>query len=262
LPRRWAPGELLELLGPMWAEKHETGKRLVQRVGAVFDFAAGAGIWQGPNPTQGLRRALPKVRAQVENFAAMPWQDVPTLWGAMSDTSMTARALGFLILTAARPGEVRGARWAEIDREAGLWTIPAERMKGREAHTVPLAPPAVALLRAVEGYGDELVFPSPQAARRGPAERPLSAAGFERVLSRHGAGAFTAHGFRTSFRTWAAEVAGADREVAELCLAHRIGNKVEQAYNRTSLLDRRRVLMTRWAEHVTGAAGARVVHLR
>jgi integrase len=255
--------QLVDVLAPLWAEKHETGRRLLQRIGAIFETEIAAQRHPGPNPTQGMRRALPKVRAEVAHHAAMPWQEVPGFYARLVEGgTVTGRALAFAILTAARSGEVRGACWAEIDMDGALWIIPAGRMKTREAHEVPLPGPAVQLLDGVKGLGDDLVFPSPSAARKdASAERPLSSVGFDRVLRRLDAGAATAHGFRTSFRSWCADN-GVDRELAELCLAHRIGSAVEQAYQRSSLLDRRRVLVERWAQHVTGQDAARVVSLR
>ena len=155
-------------------------------------------------------------------------------------------------MTAVRSGEARGARWAEIEREGPggpVWTIPAARMKAGKAHRVPLAPPAVALLDELRGLDAELVFPSN--ARRGrPA--PLTAEALARILRRIGAAEATStHGLRSTFRDWAGET-GHPRELAELCLAHRIGNVTEQAYARSYILARRRVLMDAWARHVTG----------
>jgi integrase len=249
---------LLELLGPMWSTKHETAKRALQRIGAVYDYLHGAGLYAGQNPTLGLRRALPKVRAKTENFASMEWEAVPAFFAALGDRpSLTSAALQFLILTACRSGEIRGARWQEI--EGDVWTIPEERMKARREHVVPLTPAALGVLEAVRGHHDDLVFPS--ASRTGEVQ-PLSDAAFDRLLkNRMGVKGATPHGFRTSFRSWAADH-GADREVAELCLAHRIGSEVEQAYQRSNLLNRRRALLERWAQHVEGKAPSKVVSLR
>lgn len=225
-------------------------------------YGDGENLYAGPNPTAGRRRALPKVRTDTEHFEAMPWQDVPGLFRRLSDrTSVTAAALQFIILTAARSGEVRGARWAEIDTEARLWTTPAERMKARREHVVPLSPAALGVIERVRGLSPELVFPSPQRKPGRTTDSPLSSVAFDRLLrQRMQVEGATAHGFRTSFRSWCGDQ-GVDREVAELNLAHRIGNEVEQAYSRSDLIERRRVVMARWADHVTGAAGAKVVQL-
>jgi integrase len=257
------PVQLLELFGPMWTAQHETAKRLLQRLGAIYEHAAASGLYTGQNPTTGLRRALPKVQGTTAHFSAMPWQDVPAFFARLTARrSTTAAALAFGILTAARSGEVRGARWAEIDLEAGTWTIPAQRMKARRPHVVPMSDPAIAVLDRMRGLSPDLVFPSPQRVRDGhAADRPLSSVAVDRLLGRMGVQDATAHGFRTSFRTWCGDH-GVDREIAELSLAHRIGNAVEQAYARSDLLDRRRGVMARWAQHVAGEAGPRVVELR
>ena len=253
------PTQLLDLLGPMWSTKHETAKRALQRIGAVYDYLHGAGLYAGQNPTLGLRRALPKVRAKTENFASMEWEAVPAFFAALGDRpSLTSAALQFLILTACRSGEIRGARWQEIDPKEATWTIPAERMKARREHVVPLTPAALGILNKVQLFSDDLVFPSPT---KTGGEMPLSDAAFDRLLKRMEVKGATPHGFRTSFRSWAADH-GADREVAELCLAHRIGSEVEQAYQRSNLLSRRRALLERWAQHVEGKAPSKVVNLR
>lgn len=254
---------LLDLIGPMWSTKHETAKRALQRVGAVYDYLTGAGLYMGPNPTQGLRRALPKVRNKTENFASMDWQSVPDFFQSLAQRpSLSARALQFLILTACRSGEVRGALWQEIDYAEATWAIPSERMKARRPHVVPLSPEALGVLERAKGFSDVLVFPSPSPRKgRGTTEKQLSDAAFDRLLKRMEIEGATPHGFRTSFRSWAADQ-GADREVAELCLAHRIGSEVEQAYQRSNLLARRRALMERWAHHVVGTEQSKVVSLR
>jgi integrase len=163
--------------------------------------------------------------------------------------------LEFVILTAARSGEVRGATWDEIDLQARTWTIPAERMKSSRPHRVPLSAQAVTLLERVPRIGDEtLVFPS---AREG---RPISDMTISAVLRRMGLGHFTVHGFRSSFRDWAAEQTNYPREICELALAHAVGEKVERAYQRSDLLEKRTRLMQDWAAHCERpAAGESVV---
>lgn len=251
--------DLVQVLGPIWADKHDTARRLLQRLVAVYESAIAGGTYEGSNPTVGLRRALPRVRAETEHFGAMDWRDVPAFHAQLIERdAITARALRFIILTACRSGEMRGATWDELDLEAALWTVPAARMKSRRVHEVPLSADAVALVEGMRGLSSHLVFPSPQSQ---DGTRQMSSVALDRLLQRMGAEGVTPHGFRTSFRSWAADQ-GADRELAELCLAHRIGSEVEQAYQRSSLIDRRRVLMDQWARHVTGGTAARVVELR
>lgn len=191
---------------------------------------------------------------------AMPWQDVPEFYARlMQRESVSAAALASSILTSCRPGEARGALWSEI--QAKTWTIPPERMKARRAHVVPLTDPALAVLDRMQGLSPELVFVSPQRGRREHTNKPLSNMAIDALLRRMGITEATPHGFRTSFRTWCGDH-GVDRELAELSLAHRIGSSVEQAYSRGDLLDRRRAVMARWADHVTGNEPQRVVALR
>ena len=162
-------------------------------------------------------------------------------------------AMRFLVLTAARSGEVRGATWSEINLEAREWRIPAERMKGHAEHRVPLSAAALAVLEQARALddGSGLVFPSP--ARPG---RPLSSMSLTKVLRDTGlASKATVHGFRTCFRTWASEKTDADHAVMELALAHRVGSAVEQAYARSDLLAKRRRLMDRWAAYLSGSKG-------
>lgn len=256
-----SPPEIVECLTPIWISHNDTAKRLRQRIASVFDWAIETGAFSGLNPIAGKQRALPRVKRETEHMPAMPWPDVPAFYVALEEReAVSARALQFLILTATRSSETRGARWGEI--EGDVWTIPAERMKTRAAHRVPLSEPALALLEQVRGLDPGLIFPSPQ-RRRGPdytpSGKPMSAQVFARLYDRANIEGATTHGFRTSFRNWCAEAAGADREIAELCLSHRIGSAVEQAYNRTDLLERRRVLMDQWGRHVTGKATAEKV---
>lgn len=257
-----AAGDLLDVLAPLWTDRNDTAGRLLQRIGAIYERAAATGRYQGANPTAGIRRALPKVRTATKHMPAMPWQDVPEFYARLIEReSVAAAALAFSILTAARPGEARGALWSEIDLEANTWTIPPERMKARRAHVVPLTDPALAVLDRMQGLSPELVFVSPQRAQREHTNNPLSNMAIDALLRRMGITEATPHGFRTSFRTWCGDH-GVDRELAELSLAHRIGSSVEQAYSRSDLLDRRRAVMARWADHVTGAEPQRVVELR
>jgi integrase len=255
--------DVLEVLSPIWAKKNDTAQRIRQRMAAVFQWAKGAGHYFGENPANAVAEALPRVRSKVKHMEAMPWQDVPAFMLQLAQRdAVSARALEFLILTAKRSGEVRGARWAEIDGD--VWTIPAERMKMHEEHRVPLTPAALAVLEAMRGLDPVFVFPSPQAHRKGPARPagPMSDMVFKGLFLRMERAGLTAHGFRTSFRTWAQDSAKADRDVAEACLAHAEGNAVVRAYARSDLLDRRRVLMEAWDRYCTGRAGQVVELIR
>ena len=235
------------VLEPIWREKPETASRLRGRIESVLDFAAARGWRTGENPArwrghlENLFPARAKIAA-VEHHAALPWQDVPAFLGELAAAKgIAALALRFLILTAARTGEVIGATWGEIDMTAKTWTIPAERMKARTEHRVPLSAGAVAILEAVKPFkrgDDKPVFPSPSV---GSLSNMTLAAVMKRLKR-----AETVHGFRSSFRDWAAETTTWPREICEAALAHTIGG-VEAAYRRGDLFDKRRQLMTEWA---------------
>ena len=188
---------------------------------------------------------MPAVKRRPEHMAAFPWQEVPEF---MSDLAMregvSARTLEFLILTAARSGEARGARWTEIDRQA--WTVPGNRMKRGVPHRVPLSSEAGAVLEKVKGLDDVLVFPS-RTTRSDGAAREQSVMVFKALLKRMGRDGFTVHGFRSAFRDWCSECAHVEREVAEAALSHATGNDVERAYARSDLFERRRTLMNEWS---------------
>lgn len=239
--------QVLAVLEPLWHVKTETASRLRGRVEAVLDWATGRGFRSGPNPARwkgSLATCLPapgKV-AKVEHHAALPLGEVGAFMQTLREQAgMGARALEFAILTAARSGEVRGALWAEIDRGAAVWTVPADRMKASKEHRVPLSNAALALLDALPRIaGDELVFP----AQRGGmlSDMTLSA-----VLRRMKVDAVP-HGFRSTFRDWCSERTNYPREAAEMALAHAIGDKVEAAYRRGDLFEKRRLMMADWAQ--------------
>ncbi len=244
---------VLRVLEPIWKEKPETASRLRGRLERILDWATVRGYRTGDNPArwrghlQALLPAKTKVRA-VRHHAALPWRDLPGFMAALREREgVAARALEFLILTAARSGEVRGARWDEIDRQARIWTVPAERMKARRPHRVPLSDRALAILEAMRPLADDaatgLVFPG---LKRG---RPLSDVSLAKVLKRMGRDDLTVHGFRSTFRDWAAEATAYPREVAEQALAHAISDKVEAAYRRGDLFEKRRRLMEDWASY-------------
>ncbi len=245
--------DVLSVLTPIWASKNDTARRVKQRVSVIFDWAKGKGHYHNENPVNGVERVLPPVKKRAEHMPALPWADVPSFFADLGEREgVSARCLSFLILTCVRSGEVRGARWSEI--QGDVWGIPAERMKGGVAHRVPLCDGALGVLEAVRGLDEDLIFPSAQRGPKSPA-RQMSDTVFKRLQDRMGCEGFTVHGFRSSFRDWCSESAHADREVAEAALAHSFGNKVEQAYARSDLFERRRSLMDAWGRFVTGQAG-------
>ena len=242
--------EVRDVLLPIWLEKPVTARRLRQRIGTVLDWAATKGHREGENPVRGVEKGLPKQKDATGHFAAMPYDDVPAFLDALREIDQTGPvvklALEFLILTAARSGEMRGAVWREFDLAAKLWTIPGPRMKAGKPHVVPLAPRAVAVLEQARKLArkpddpDALVF---EGSKPG---KPMSDMTLTMLLRRMKLEA-TAHGFRSAFRDWTAETTNTPSDVAEMALAHTIKNKVEAAYRRGDLLEKRRVLMELWA---------------
>ena len=241
-------------LRPLWHEKPETATRLRGRIEAVLDCAAVQGWRDGANPARWrghLDKLFPrraKVRP-VEHHAALPWQDIGAFMVTLRQREATAaRALELAILTAARSGEVLGMRWSEVDLTGAVWTVPKERMKAGREHRVPLSPAAVAVLRGMltlseaAEESDPLVFPGQRE------RRPLSVMAMTMALRRMERGDITPHGFRSTFRDWAGETTAHAREVVEQALAHRLGDKVEQAYARGDLFQKRRKLMEDWAD--------------
>lgn len=243
-----------DVLTPIWLEIPETARRVRQRIGAVLDHAHAIGLRETEAPMRALvaGKGLPRQPARTDHFAAMPYADVPAFLTALDATPkagpVVKALLRFVVLTASRSGEARGATWGEIDLDAATWTVPAERMKAGRQHVVPLSPPALAVLeRAKEWRTDTgpeaYIFPGERTGR------PVSDMALTMVLRRMDTGV-TAHGFRSSFRDWAAECTDFPREVAELSLAHTVGNAVERAYRRSDLLDKRRALMAAWADYL------------
>jgi integrase len=243
---------VLGLLKPLWTRAPETGSRVRGRIEMVLDAAAARGLrnrntlnpatWRGH-----LDKLLPKRSkvAPVEHFAALDWRAAAAFMARLRQmTSISARALELLILTAVRSGEVRGARWSEIDLERKVWTIPSERMKGRREHRVPLSESAVRLLQYMGQFGShpsDLVFPGSRS------RSVLSDVVMARALKMAGGDGVTTHGMRSTFRTWAGEMTAHPREVIEMALAHRLGDAAEQAYARGDLFEKRRRLMSDWA---------------
>ena len=233
-----------ECLVAIWLKKPETARRVKQRIGMVLDWAYASGMRATEAPMRSLSRALPRQPKQDGHFVAMPYEDVPVFMESLRKRSSVPRlALEFLILCASRSGEVRGAKLSEIDFNAKLWTIPAERMKVGKEHIVPLTDAALDVLDRARPYYakcSDLIFPGQNVLK------PLSDMTLLKIL-RYAELPFTVHGFRSSFRDWAAEQSRFPGEVAEAALAHTVANKVEAAYWRTNYLDKRRDLMRDWA---------------
>jgi integrase len=254
-------GLVLKALEPIWTAKPETANRVRGRIESVLDWATARGYRKGENPARWrghLENLLPgksKVR-RVKHHAALPHVEIANFMAQLQQQEgVAARALEFTILTAARTGEVLGARWSEINFAERLWTVPAERMKSGKEHRVPLSDTALAILEQMQAIRqDDFVFPG------GKARRPMSNMAMAMTLRRTGRGEMTVHGFRSSFRDWAAERTGFPAEVAEMALAHTVGDKVAAAYRRGDLFQKRRQLMDAWARYCAAPApGGKVV---
>lgn len=234
----------------LWSTKAETANRLRGRIESVLDWAATRKYRSGENPARWkghLDNLLPhrsKVQ-KVKHHAALPWREIAPFVDALrKQVGVAARALELAILTAARSGEVRLATWSEFDLDAGLWVVPADRMKAGKEHRVPLTSEALAVLEAMrETSTGELVFPGMRSGK------PLSDMTLTAVLKRMERADLTAHGFRSTFRDWAAEATEYPHEMAEMALAHTVGNKVEAAYRRGDMFEKRRRMMNDWAAH-------------
>ncbi len=238
---------VLQILEPIWVTKTETASRLRGRIENVLDWAKARGYRSDENPARWrghLDKLLsaPEKTTRIVHHPAVPVNDAAAFYAALHQrTGMSARALEFALLTAARSGEVRHATWPELDLDAGLWVIPAERMKARKEHRVPLSKQALQILRDLPRLeGSEFVFPAPRAGA-------LSDMALTGVMRRMGL-AFVPHGLRSTFRDWTAERTSYPRDLAEMALAHTVGNKVEAAYRRGDMLERRSALMQTWAD--------------
>jgi integrase len=245
--------DALDVLKPLWHTRPETANRVRGRCERVWDFAKARGHCSGENPFRWrghLDKLLPKrARLTRGHHKAMPFVELPAFVVCLRAMQGVApRVLEFTILTAARSGEVLGARWDEIDLQSKLWTVPAERMKGGREHRVPLSDRAVGILRGLnQARMSDFVFPG---FKRG---FPLSSMALEAVLRRAKVDV-TTHGFRSSFRDWAGDKTPCARDVVEAALAHAIENKTEAAYRRSDALEKRRKLMATWAAYCNSPA--------
>ena len=236
--------EVVEALSPIWLEKPETAKRVRQRIGTVLDWAKAKGYRDTDNPVKAVLRALPKPPRREKHHASLPYRDLPDFLEQLRSAEMngsTRLALEFLILTATRTGEVIGAKWPEIDLLKQEWIIPADRMKANREFRVPLSNRAIKVLREAQAQSSsEYVFPGQDAGK------PLSQMALLMLLRRMKMD-ITTHGFRSTFRDWAAEQTNFPREICESALAHTVKNKTEAAYLRTDQFAKRRKLMDAWA---------------
>lgn len=235
-----------DVLIAIWLEKNETARRVRQRIGMVIDWAIAKNYRAHPLPMNAINKSLPKVRNRQKHLAALHYSKVAAFVGKLRERESIGRlAFEFLILTAARSGEVRGALWSEIDLTERTWTIPAERMKADVEHIVPLSDAALDVLKRARVHkedGNDLVFPG---TRHG---KPMSDMTLTKICRDAEIDAVP-HGFRSSFRDWVSEETDFDRDVAEMALAHTIANPVEAAYRRGKLLQKRRKLMNLWADY-------------
>lgn len=249
-------GLVLRILEPIWKSKTETASRLRGRIETVLDWASSRGYRSGDNPARWrghLENLLPqrsKVR-RVTHHAALHYTNIGAFMAALrTQTAIAPRALEFLILTATRTSETIGAAWREIDFQARIWTIPAERIKAGKEHRVPLTKQAVAILVEMKAEQSAAGLDAfPYVFRGIRKAEPLSNMSMLKLLERMGRSDITVHGFRSTFRDWAAECTTYPREVAEMALAHAIGDKVEAAYRRGDLFEKRKAMMADWAQY-------------
>lgn len=239
--------DIAQALKPIWQSKAETARRVRQRIGTVLDYSKAKGWRATEAPMRAVSTLLNGIKQpKGRNFPSMPYADVPAFISVLRDgrASPSVLALEFLILTAARSGEVRGATWKEMDIAGARWNVPSERMKMGQEHSVPLSERALAILKEAEAHSDQepdrIVFP-------GLRRQPLSDMTLSKVLRTKSGPAYTVHGFRSSFRDWCAEQ-GHSNDWAEAALSHTVANKVEAAYRRTKFFDQRIGLMESWSE--------------
>jgi integrase len=257
---------VMKVLDPLWETKTETASRLRGRIETILNWAATRGYRQGENPARWrghLENLLPKKTkvVSVQHHAALPYSEIGGFAAVLREQpGIAARALEFAILTATRTDEAIGAEWREINMAERLWTIPAVRMKGRREHRVPLSDAALAILEAMAAVRvSGLVFPGAQP------NRSIHIGALRQVLAeRMQRTDVTVHGFRSTFRDWAAERSAFPSEIAEMALAHQVGSEVERAYRRSDLFDKRRKLMEGWAAYygATAPEEGQIVPLR
>ena len=240
--------DVLKVIDPIWKTKPETASRVRGRIETILDSAKARGYREGENPARWrghLEQVLPaRTRLSRGHHKAIPYQEIPQFVGRLHQReAVTALALEFTLLTAARSGEVLGATWNEIDFDKMAWIIPANRMKAAKEHRVPLVARAVEIIELLRPLGSDWLFPASGGGK-------LSSMAMTMLMRRMQVDA-TVHGFRSSFRDWVAECTNHGHEVAEMALAHTIESRVEKAYRRGDLLEKRRALMSDWASYCT-----------
>lgn len=239
---------VMTILKPIWEDKTETATRVRQRIENILDWATASGFRTAANPAKWKGHldqllAKPTKVKTVRHHRALPYSEIYTFMSELRKVkNTTSRCLEFTILTAARTSEAINARWDEFDLDAGIWTVPASRIKAGREHRVPLSSAALKVLKSQKGQDSTYVFPG---TRKG---KPLNNIAMLKYVQKSGKDV-TVHGFRSTFRDWAAECSSHPREVAEMALAHRIGDATEQAYQRGDLLVKRKNLMNAWAKH-------------
>lgn len=259
-PSEITRADVLSILKPIWHTKTETAVRLRGRIERVLNTAIPENGWRGgvnpaswPGNLENDLTSPSQIRKNnpVQHHPAMPYAEIPAFMSELAQRrGLSARALELLIFTCCRSGEVLNAQWPEVDFEQRLWTIPAERMKMKKPHAVPLTDPAFEILQALyELRRDDWIFPGNKR------DKPLSGMVLEMLLRRMSMEHFTPHGFRSSFRDWAGDETEFAREVAEGCLAHKVGDATENAYRRSTALKKRRNLLNAWSNYCTGNSG-------
>jgi integrase len=249
---------VLQALEPIWLEIPDTARRILQRIGTVLDYAHIKGYIRQAVSLKSVTRGLPRQVRVVNHRAAMAYDKVPTFMAALMNLPNSAGrdALKLTVLTGVRSNETRFATWSEFDLDAGIWAIPASRMKMKNAHVIPLTPPALTMLKrlrqereALDGKvaPDQLVFTS-------NGTKPISDMTMNKAMKDMGFTGVTVHGFRSCFTDWAAERTDFAKEIVEKALAHKVPSAVEAAYRRTDFFDKRRCLMEAWAHHCCGSA--------
>ena len=245
--------DLKRILNPIWSTKNETASRLRGRIESIIDWATAHELRTGENPARWkghlehlLAKTTPEQRAD-KHFSALPHADIPAFMGKLAAQEGMARwALEFLILTAARTSEITGAQWDEIDETAQLWTVPAERMKARKEHRVPLTARAVTILRTVKAFsGKTFIFPGQNK------DKPMSNMTMTALLRRMGRSDITVHGMRSTFPDWVGEKTTHDFRTAEAALAHQLPDRVAAAYARSDLFEKRFAMMRDWEKYCT-----------
>ena len=246
--------DILAVLEPIWTSKPDTAKKIRQRLNMVINWARGKRLYTGDDPIKMAELSLPRTKQSKNHFKSLNYDEMPSLFeeiDASSATTQAKLALQFTILTCCRTTEVLHSTWNEIDLVKAIWVIPAERMKAGETHSVPLSSAALKVLKKAHALrsASELIFPSPID------DKPMSDGTMRKLLQKTLRVDATVHGFRSTFKDWAAETTNHPNEVSEMALAHTIGSKTEAAYRRGDLLQKRKELMQEWSDFLCSKNG-------